>query len=602
MADRSTNRFDVFIPRDPQTAHVRPLDKGMHRHVPGQLIPAGGFYTVRNLIAGPEGLRLRPALRNYFTGTLDYPPAQEIQVFRKTDESSILVGVDQKFLYELTSGTFTGKYWTYTDGDASEAGTTVTGSGTAWDTAANEIRVGDVFVFDPEGSGDGPEEKVITAINSDTELEVESDWTEDFSDPGQDYEIRRAFGAIDPYLVDSVSFLNRIVFADGVRWLYNYDGSTFGDQASAVAYAPRTVTFWNDRLFVANMSDSGNWEVQRVRWSDAGAYTTWDSASYYDLPYSTGVIEKILPLSEWLVVYATDAIYIGTPTNRSDLPLVFRKLDTGGIGLVGLKAVANFHSSHFFVGQDNIYILDNRGVHEIGTPVVQDTIRACTNIWRIYAGVDTEHDRIVFGFPETGTSMVKLWGYNYKSRAWSYDELTVEAFKSIPYKVSGETWDSQSATWDDTSASWDSFGLTSAVESKIHAFVGDNTNLHRYENFTQDYEGSTLDVTIETGDLDFGLPDMNKTVTRVSVKLKDTVASDLNFDVSVSHDGGTTYKQLTNANQKLSITAGKLEGFWTFRTTGSAPRFKITGSTSVAEYVITELTFRFYGRGKEYLR
>ena len=606
------NVSNIFIPQDPVNIQLGPFTKGMILNQAGHKLPEGAVIQAKDCIAGPEGLRRRPITESYVAGTLDYLPAQGLIELWKTDGTQILVALDQKFIYEASpgAGTFTGKYWEYAVGTCSETTGTITGAGgTLWDTAASEIQVGDVFVIDANGSGDGPEESIITAITNDNTLVV-TGGAAAFAGTyggGTDYKIRRAFRSSAPYLTDYVVFGGKIIFADGSRFLYSYDGTTFTDFSSGVtAYVPRAVGFWKDRCYIGNIAEGGNIERQRVRWSGVGPtnWGTWGTDDWYDMPYTSGAIQRIIGMSDVLISYFDDCLFIGTPTAQANLPVKFRKLETGGIGLVGPHAVHGWLDGHFFVGQDNIYFINNKGYHPIGTPVVSDTIRDCENVWRIYVTPDPRNDRVVFAFPETGTTITKFWSFNYKSKAWSYDEISATAVVGSTIQDTTVTWgDLGGFTWTNISATyptWGSMGSGAAKTRKLYFFSG--STLYRLGSGTLDATGSLVPFTFVTADLEHGLPNMKKTWMRVSLKIDRTLAAQLDFRVYSSLDRGATWTELTTDSQKLEIPVGKDEGYLNFKTTHSMARFKFVAVTATEEYVVNDTIFRVLKRGQEVLR
>ena len=105
------------------------------------------------------------------------------------------------------------------------------------------------------------------------------------------------------------------------------------------------VTFFKDRIWIGNINDSGTLYRYRIKWSSATDRTSFSAADYYDLPYSNGNIMRLVPFSNLLACYFTDALYLGRPSNYANLPLVFERYDTKGIGLVGTQAITDRKST-----------------------------------------------------------------------------------------------------------------------------------------------------------------------------------------------------------------------------------------------------------------
>ena len=81
----------------------------------------------------------------------------------------------------------------------------------------------------------------------------------------------------------------------------------------------------------------------------------------------------------------------------------------------------------------------------------------------------------------------------------------------------------------------------------------------------------------------------------MSVLIEEELDNDLVFAVTVSTDGGTTWKSLGD----LTIDAEKREGILTFKVTGSKARFKLTTSSATECFTISEVTYRVRARGLE---
>jgi hypothetical protein len=439
-----------FIPADPQNIPLRPLDKGVQLHLPPQGLPSGAFLQARNLSVNPSGLTRRPVYRLYGSslGGVDYGPIEDLQIFWTTAGLHKAILWDQKFIYEVTSTAFTGKYWTYDVGTVTvDAATTVEGAGgMLWDTAASEVQAGDIMILDPDASGDGPEEIEIASITDDDTLELVTACTGTYG-AGSDYEIRRAFDADDPFMIDYTvvpGTANKIVFADGSRMLYCYDGTDFTEFATE-AYIPRAVTYFQNRTWMGNVGADGNEYKQRIWWSDTFPdVATFQATSYLDLPYQQGQLMKLVPMGLYLSAYFNDRIFFGRQSNIYGLPLQFDPIETGRIGLVGTRAVVPWIGGHFFVGQDNIYWLPGNGgpLEPIGTPIVKESIRECSYLWRIRAVHYPLVDSILFAFPRDGEEFERIWLFNYKSKSWSEWPITGEMLSvtSFTTPVTYSTW------------------------------------------------------------------------------------------------------------------------------------------------------------------
>src|SRR6056297_3166611 len=197
-----------------QVVSTRPLSKGMFRDRATQLIEDGGFFTIRNAIAGPRGIYRRPAFFEIAAGDAFRDNAIDTKSWVQSNGSVIETLITESTVYDLSKiGGLTEIPLEYTTGTVASAdGDTVTGTSTAWQNASdwNEVMPGDYFVLDSDGTA-----VRISAVNSATELELASTYpTASFGDPTPvAYTIYRGSRVRDTsYLVDTVVANDRMVF------------------------------------------------------------------------------------------------------------------------------------------------------------------------------------------------------------------------------------------------------------------------------------------------------------------------------------------------------------------------------------------------------
>lgn len=591
-----------FIPPDPRNLTMRPLDKGIILNQSPEMVPIGGLVDCQNFRAGQRGLTRRPVYRRFESGTVDYSPIQEMLEFWEQSGNQQVIILDKKFLYELESGSFTAKYWTYSTGTitATSGDATIEGAG-GMDWTASQIEVGDVIILDPDGSGNGPETHLIDSITDADTLEMDAVAANNHA-AGTDYVIRRAFRAVRPYLVDAFPAHNKVYFSDGVRFPYTYDGTTFTTLNASGTYVPTCLAVFQNRLFGGRIQESDRAEDyrQRIRWSDVGVdnFDTWGSGSYIDLPYFNGAILRLIPYTNMLLVMAEDAIWYGVYQARANNPLAYNKISSS-VGLVGMKAALPWTDGVFFVGQDNVYYFSNRGgLQKIGDAVIKKTIDECQERWRIYVAPDPRNNRIVFGFPKSSSEIQEQWGFNLNTGAWSYDPIGANSLHGVHIldqvtwaDLSGLTW----ATIADTYPTWGS--MASSGFSNPRLYFSSSDRVYEFQ------DGGTLDLGsispvgyIETPDVELDAPQFNKSWHRVSVKISEAATSDIQLTVHGSIDRGNTWKSLGT----LTISSGADEGKIDFRLLGDQARFKFqTTGNAVNPYTITQFGYRVKLRSTE---
>jgi hypothetical protein len=435
----------IVIPGNSQTGFERPYNKGIVLNVPPQMVAEGACLEAKNLVATGGGLKRRPGTKLFNSLAASYPPWQALDSFWSVSGVQKLIAMDQKFVYEITLGTTTGLYWEYAPGTShvtTTAGSTAVAADidTHWNDSVNELGYRDVLVYG--ATYEFADE--ITSITNGTALVLTSGASGSYH--GANWKIRRSFGATQPYIVDSVVITGgtpKILFADSSRFLYSYNGTDFTDyNAAETDLIPSCVTYFKNRVWIANIFEGGQQCRQRIRWTELGDLDDFTNGGYLDLPYVKGEIKRLVPLGDFLVAFFDDAIYVGRQTNLLNLPLSFQKLETGGVGLLGMRAVTSWIDSLFFVGQDDIYALSPNGLAPIGTPIVKRSIVevAPTRHWKICAATDLLNDRVLFGFPKDTNEIEAIWSFNYKTKAWTWEDINCHMLATNSW-VNSLTWE-----------------------------------------------------------------------------------------------------------------------------------------------------------------
>lgn len=654
---------DFFVPSPLSSVSVRPLTGGIIRNRAAHQLKAGEFYDLVNVMVIPDGLYRRPGLETFYenhdsfespTRDLNTDPIDFVTLWKQTGEGrDSIILTPECALLGGASKAVSRMVWLYETATATVSGSTnVTGSGTTW--KSDLIQSGDFIRF--QSAGYYTQWVRISGVGSDTSISLSEDPTLYDGDAWNSadevgplgngtfsYELARSFSQSEPYLLDwivtsdpNVGY-NELVVASAARPLAVYnenqerfddfitddsDTYDYGDSGpGGGTFFASCVAAFMERLWVGHtveynssgvLTDEGDMR-HRIRWSSVTDKRDFSGNNYIDLEYMAGDLIRLVPLGNTLVAYANDAVYIGTPTSRVDMPLSFQQVDMGGQGLVGQKAIVPWLNGHFFVGQDDIYFLSMQGPQRIGSPVVRATLRRARNeLWRTYVTVDPVHKQILFGFAteEGGGLIEKVWMYNYETKAWSSHVFPGGTHRMIANPVAdklGIAWDDSSmsaVTWDSgltgIAATWDSFKASEEVRSVYIENWGGTYRLTTAN--AQDAAPSGYDnipVTIETGDFDGGAPDRNKIFTRLAIKTEDVDgfrSSAVRFSVQGSVNGGRSWKQLGT----VELPSDKDEGYCNFRLSGSMVRFRITSTSSVGPYIVSGLTMRVRASGAEF--
>jgi hypothetical protein len=506
-----------------------------------------------------------------------------------------------------------------------------------WDTI---IQPGDIMVFDPAGT---PE--IIEIESAVTHHSGPYDTFDLVSKPSKTYtnaayEIRRRFQPNDKLHVDWVlatgdAGVEWLILTDGTHGPFKYDGTTL--DLLALASPPFTsavcCTYANNSLFVANTEESGSFYRCRIRWSSPTDIKTFAAQDYVDLDFTPGQIIRMLPMGPLLIVYLTDSIYVGRlsnlMTNAGDvIPYIFTRIDTGNMGLVGMKAVTSWLDGHFFAANDDLYYLTPQlALQSFGSVIKSATMDLCQFKHEIRVVAHPDAYSIVVGMPALSAGFDALWNFNYLTKAWSKMvwPTTVSAIANMNVYSDGPTW----ADIDSAGYVWDNNGATDIDKKYSHwtsmcpqltgmAFVGGlvmGGGIAAYApgHETDDcYFGSSevvtnIDCFIESPSLDFDssagyaagmlvtASDDVKTVYRYSMKLKDGTVADMPFALEVMTEPQDGWRSVGD----LVIEDGEDEGKVDFRATGDNFHFRFHDYQTTEKYTIIEMGMRVKIRAYE---
>jgi hypothetical protein len=585
-------------PTVPRDVLLRPLNGGVRREVNTRDIPIGSFYDVEGYLSTEKGLLRRPTTEVVSNGaTVLYPPIRRVGSYWTTTSSQFGFVMDAKHIYKVEERALTPVYYTYTTGQITTNGSaTIQGSSSpAWDAA--NIEAGDVLVT----TSGTAETLIIASIN---DVDTLTTTTNAATSQGPvNYAIRRAFKCVLPYIIDYTQSLDgKVYIADQNRPLWEYNGTTLIQHAGSDTYKPVCCLYHAERLWIGNTREGATQHRHRIRWSNAGDPDTFSATALLDLPYQQGELQRLIPLGRNIVACFEDALWIGRPTNIPTLPFAFdHKVSTGGRGPVGMRASLGVPGGIIFVCFDNVFFLDVGGKWTpVGDQIAKHVVGAIGRKWSVWLASDPVNKRIIMAMPgssQIGAELEDLWSWSLETKQWTHDQPAVTMIES---SIMGNdlTWDTLYDTggadgqrWNNSMAvypSWSSMRMDIGAPSLFLASPAGE--LWRYSAIgTSDLSGSTAPITkFETGDLDFKRPNRRKSGLRMSIKLEDPTLTEIAFTVTGSVDRGQTWKSLGT----LTIAVGADEGFVSFQLKGSTLRYRVTHSTVISPFTISEVVLR----------
>jgi hypothetical protein len=251
----------------------------------------------------------------------------------------------------------------------------------------------------------------------------------------------------------STTFKGVWYFTTGNNNLYEWDpagGGNIAEVTNGTATirpfpVPRIVACWDGRLWTADSQDgAGNSVPYRLAWADYLEDNIWravipdsGSAGYQDLvDESEGdrqAITAMVPLGERMVVLKTDHVYVtknvGEPKYYETLPL------TRGVGAVNQAVIARYFETLFFLGDDNVYMMEGTQVSPIGDAILDylKTKVDNTKLHRSFAIMDVDSRQYWLFMPNADTTSGQnvVFVYDIATKAWWEQEINNTTLKPL---------------------------------------------------------------------------------------------------------------------------------------------------------------------------
>lgn len=631
-----------YVAPDPSNVAIRELQRGIVRNIPAQLIPMGAMRDQVNGAVTHGGIKRSVSfVRQSLSGAPEDRDSLEFAdvCYVSEDEVETLV-FGRRFLYTLGGDgqTLSVKRMSLVfTADSESADLDYDGSTGEWTLTfpagfdLGKVQVGDILEFDP---GSFEISKVLSQVIGFYDVD-------DLLDPDEDDETTvasvtffLAFAAVAPFVVQHVSVPGNVFVADrSQRGLLVYNAANGlkeiefdqGENAEVISEI-NCLAYHDYRLWLGGMTLDGVRYPGRIIWGKRSspydpAFSERSDGEFLDIIGPKTEILRIEALGSLLVCYFGDAVYFGRPTNIVGLPYDFTLLNTGGIGLVGPRALCSVNDGHFFVGQDDVYFLSAAGgLEKIGSAVVDRTIDAYSgSLEHTVVVADPKESRVLFAFRNASGNFDEVWAFNYTYSSWYRMDIAGQSLSQVS-RVTSITWDdfpqgvptdpeweapTAADTWEDPA--WKDKAWAELMPSTEFArlvVVSDNQMYSPAEgNWLCELRGAAPAMVLESGDMDFGQPDVVKTATRLTVKLEsvhdltgqEDESAFIRFRVETSTNRGRTWKD----HGWIVIGVGQDEGKLNFLHTGSMVRFRLTCGSNVAGYKVTEVGLRVRQRGLE---
>lgn len=227
---------------------------------------------------------------------------------------------------------------------------------------------------------------------------------------------------------------NRFVFANNganVLMLISADNTTYAALGNAPKY--RYITGFYNRVVGANRIGGGSFNVE-IGWSGDTNIAEWDNAvdntagasPLIESPDDFGdPITGIAGVANVLVVPREHSLWIGTKNPSGSNPFNFYN----AIPKIGCNAPWSFVPYEkgviwFDQRTGTIWLYEiGGGLESLGRPIddaLVKNIDSSKTIFGVYNPIQNEYQVCI---PVVGGTLVKAWTFNFRTKAWTYDEI-----------------------------------------------------------------------------------------------------------------------------------------------------------------------------------
>ncbi len=238
---------------------------------------------------------------------------------------------------------------------------------------------------------------------------------------------------------------------------------TFTSEAANINLSKaKTVTQYNNYLFLGNVVVAGITHKSRIVWSNIKDDLTWLATSFIDIAKDDGQsIQRIIVLGDRLVVFKERAIYNVFFTGDADIPFTVQKSESN-VGTVGPFSVQEIENGLVFLSHDGFYYYDANNSYKISLQI-QTTLLGynTTRFSQARSMKQTNKNRYFCALPSNGQTqndIVVAW--DWQLNAFSlYGGISAAAMTTV---------------------------FTSAIDERIY-FADYSGYIYRMDNGVDDY-------------------------------------------------------------------------------------------------------------------
>ena len=349
---------------------------------------------------------------------------------------------------------------------------------------------------------------------------------------------------------------DRFFFANnGADYIQELNPTALTHARAGNAPKYRYITTFNNRIIGANLADAVSPNSVQIGWSGDLAFTEWDplvdlsagSTPLVDSP--TGYADPITGIfgfTETGLLLRERSLYGISKQPIATSPFNFFAI-APSIGCdCPYSAVSIRNGIAWFdlrTGSVYSYTIGTPEPQQIGFPVEKTIVDQVANTATVFASYNTVHDEYTLCLPSETSTLVRMWTYNFRTKAWSYDEQSnISALSNIDYNSSTLVIDDLVGTIDSLTGMIDALSNNIAIASR---FYGKTNGVITIENVLED-DDAGMAYTTSIVSKTFQIPRRLGYVNRLRIEYTPRLAGA--FTAYYSKDGGltwNTYKTIT---------------------------------------------------------
>jgi len=357
---------------------------------------------------------------------------------------------------------------------------------------------------------------------------------------------------------DMATVLGTLVVANGIDRLrkLDLDAETISDLGDIAPFS-KYVTGFSERAVGANNGNSDE-AAETLSWSGNRNLSEYDalediSAGNKRLDTSPRTvvdpIKGVFGFSSVMIIPRERSIWLATQNPTASNPFnTFRAVPGIGTDLSGSIAI----------GKEKIILLDSRTrdvimyspgnpIQSIGSPIRDSILDGITDAGAIVSTYLEYEDEYYVAI--TDASTVKIWGVNFKTGAWQYDEVpNLTSLDALTLFSAFTSFDGASGTFDAATGAFDDLPDPVVIPTLIYGY-SDGVILQEDSSVQQD---NSVNYTFELRSKEFKLVDEDAVITSIVIEYQATVSGSI--ILQYSRDGGTTWK----TGKTVVTTTGKV--------------------------------------------